>query len=68
MKSCWLKLLVLFPAAWWLASCDLTESPHSQRFGLTRADADEPAIGPLFNVPAKKIGVGSSFRHIPVSN
>ncbi|MFM9966541.1 MAG: DUF1553 domain-containing protein [Planctomycetaceae bacterium] len=41
MKSCWLKLLVLFPAAWWLTSCALTEPPYSQRSGLPRAHADD---------------------------
>ncbi len=54
MKSCWLKLLVLLPAAWWLASCDLFESQHSLRFGLTRADADEPAANSADGIDFEK--------------
>ncbi len=54
MKSCWLKLLVLLPAAWWLASYDLFESQHSLRFGLTRADADEPAANAASGIDYEK--------------
>ncbi len=43
MKSCWLKLLLLLPLAWWLASEALHEFSPSFNIGLPRADADEPA-------------------------
>lgn len=43
MKSCWLKLLLLLPLAWWLASCGMSELPQSQSLGLPRADASDPA-------------------------
>ena len=43
MKSCWLKLLLLLPLAWWLASEALREFSPSFDIGLPRADADEPA-------------------------
>jgi mono/diheme cytochrome c family protein len=46
MKSCWLKLLVLLPLAWWLTSFGMSEFSPSQLLGLPRADADDqPAAG-----------------------
>ena len=41
MKSCWLKLLVLLPLAWWLASCGMSEFSPSHLLGLPHADADD---------------------------
>ena len=41
MKSCWLKLLVLLPLAWWLTSCGMSEFSPSHLLGLPRADADD---------------------------
>ncbi len=32
MKSCWLKLIVLLPFAWWLTSCEFGERSPSGRF------------------------------------
>ena len=46
MKSCWLKLLMLLPLAWWLASCGMSEFSPSHLLGLPHADADDqPAAG-----------------------
>ncbi len=41
MKSCWLKILVLLPVAWWLASLCLSNSPDVRPLGLTRATGAE---------------------------
>lgn len=41
MKSCWLKLLLLLPLAWWLASGAISELVPSLDLGASRADADE---------------------------
>ena len=46
MKSCWLKLLVLLPLAWWLTSCGMSEFSPLHLLGLPHADADDqPAAG-----------------------
>ena len=39
MKSCWLKLIVLLPFAWWLASCEFGERSPSRGFELAPASA-----------------------------
>ena len=41
MKSCWLKLLLLLPLAWWLASGAISELVPSLDLGASRADADD---------------------------
>ena len=44
MKSCWLKLLVLLPLAWWLACCGMSALSPTFDLGLPTADAaDQPA-------------------------
>ena len=43
MKSCWLKLLLLLPLAWWLTCAAIQEFSPSFDMGLPRADADEPS-------------------------
>lgn len=56
MKQCWLKLLLLLPLAWWLASCGMNALSPSLDFGPSRADAADSAdtidfdkqIKPLF--------------------
>lgn len=45
MKSCWLKLLVLLPLAWWLACCGMSALSPTFDLGLPTADAaDQPAV------------------------
>jgi mono/diheme cytochrome c family protein len=41
MKSCWLKLLLLLPLAWWLASHAVHELAPSFELGLPQANAQE---------------------------
>ena len=41
MKSCWLKLIVLLPLAWWISSCEFSEHPHSRGFDGSPANAAE---------------------------
>ncbi|MCX7419108.1 MAG: PSD1 and planctomycete cytochrome C domain-containing protein [Planctomycetia bacterium] len=41
MKSCWLKLIVLLPFAWWLASCEFGEPSPSRVFDLALANAGD---------------------------
>ncbi len=44
MKSCWLKLLVLLPLAWWLTCCGMSALSPTFDLGLPTADAaDQPA-------------------------
>jgi mono/diheme cytochrome c family protein len=43
MKSCWLKLLLLLPLAWWLASRAIHDSASPGLLRLPRAGADETA-------------------------
>ncbi|HLQ46743.1 MAG TPA: DUF1549 domain-containing protein, partial [Planctomycetaceae bacterium] len=41
MKSCWLKLILLLPLAWWMSSCVFSEPPHTPGLGLPPANADD---------------------------
>ena len=59
MKSCWLKLVVLIPLAWWLTSCGMSELSQSLAPRSPEARADEP------QTPAAQDANGIDFeKHI----
>ncbi len=57
MKSCWLKLIVLMPLAWWISSCEFGGSTRSRGLDGAPANAadDKPVDGIDYETQIKPI-------------